>query len=62
VPEISEWWRDHKRELKYNHVSDVARMVLLYQYGGVYLDTDYLTLRPLTALKNTLGTSVLRGL
>jgi hypothetical protein len=30
------------------HVTDVLRMVILYRFGGVYLDADILALRPLT--------------
>lgn len=35
---------------KYAFVSDVARLVFLYQQGGIYLDTDVLMTKSLTTL------------
>src|SRR5699024_7215547 len=32
--------REAFKEKKYAFVSDVARVYALYQYGGIYLDTD----------------------
>jgi hypothetical protein len=32
------------------HITDVLRMVILYRFGGVYLDVDILPLRPIHAL------------
>lgn len=32
------------------HITDVLRMVILYRFGGVYLDIDILPLRPVHAL------------
>ena len=32
---------------KWAFVSDVARLLILYKYGGVYLDTDVELLKPL---------------
>lgn len=31
----------------YSHLTDVLRYALLYKHGGLYLDTDVLTLKPL---------------
>jgi len=53
--EIADWWKNNRKDLQYNHVSDIARLVLLYKYGGVYLDTDFVSIRSLTELRNTLG-------
>lgn len=40
----------------YSHVTDLIRLLVLYEWGGVYLDTDMVLVRPLTSLKmNTLG-------
>ena len=35
---------------KYAFVSDYARLAVLYEYGGVYLDTDVELVRPLDEL------------
>ena len=35
---------------KYAFVSDYARLVVLYRYGGIYLDTDVELVRPLDEL------------
>ena len=35
---------------KYAFVSDYARLVVLYEYGGIYLDTDVELVRPLDEL------------
>ena len=35
---------------KANHRSDLARYLLLYRYGGIYLDMDVLVLKPLLPL------------
>ncbi|XP_063099736.1 lactosylceramide 4-alpha-galactosyltransferase [Cavia porcellus] len=36
--------------------SDAARLALLWKFGGIYLDTDFIVLRNLRNLSNTLGT------
>lgn len=35
---------------KYAFVTDVARLMIVYQYGGIYMDTDVEVLRPLDDL------------
>lgn len=37
---------------KYAFVSDIARLYALYNYGGIYLDTDIEVLRPIDNLLN----------
>ena len=37
-----------------SHYSDLARMALVYKYGGVYLDLDILVLRSLVHMKNSI--------
>ena len=37
---------------KWGFVPDYARLDILYQYGGIYLDTDVEIIRPLTPLLN----------
>lgn len=36
-------------------LSDAARIALLWKFGGVYLDTDFIVLRSLSNLSNALG-------
>jgi mannosyltransferase OCH1-like enzyme len=44
----------------YSHFSDAFRVCVLWRWGGHYLDTDVLLLRPLTAIRNALGAEALR--
>ncbi|KAF6117112.1 alpha 1,4-galactosyltransferase (P blood group) [Phyllostomus discolor] len=37
-------------------LSDACRLALLWKFGGIYLDTDFIVLRSLRNLTNTLGT------
>ena len=40
----------------YAHEADLIRLILLYRYGGVYMDTDVILVKPLDPLTvNTLG-------
>lgn len=39
--------REAYQEKKYAYVSDYARLWILYQYGGIYFDTDVEVIRPL---------------
>ena len=39
----------------YSHVTDFLRLFLLYTYGGWYLDTDVVVLRPLDGLEDVIG-------
>lgn len=57
--EIKEWNEDNfdvnaipytaeaYRQKKYAYVSDYARFCILYQYGGIYFDTDVEVIKPL---------------
>lgn len=38
-----------------SHVSDIVRFLILYKFGGYYLDLDQLLLRPLPDLPNFIG-------
>ncbi|XP_075242583.1 lactosylceramide 4-alpha-galactosyltransferase-like [Convolutriloba macropyga] len=50
------------KRLQWNHplfllqLSDLMRAVMLYKYGGFYLDQDVLTLRDLTGIRNSIVT------
>uniref|UniRef100_A0A2N9FAN7 Alpha 1,4-glycosyltransferase domain-containing protein n=1 Tax=Fagus sylvatica TaxID=28930 RepID=A0A2N9FAN7_FAGSY len=37
------------------NLSNLMRLAILYKYGGVYLDTDFIVLKPFTGLKNSIG-------
>ncbi|KAK9986072.1 hypothetical protein SO802_031023 [Lithocarpus litseifolius] len=37
------------------NLSNLIRIAVLYKYGGVYLDTDFIVLKPFTGLKNSIG-------
>lgn len=37
------------------NLSNLMRLVVLYKYGGVYLDTDFVVVKPLTGLRNSIG-------
>ncbi|CAN6219270.1 unnamed protein product [Urochloa humidicola] len=45
------------RQTKYYplHYSELVRLAALYKYGGIYLDSDVIVLKPLTSLHNTIG-------
>ncbi|CAO1941559.1 unnamed protein product [Urochloa humidicola] len=45
------------RQTKYYplHYSELVRLAALYKYGGIYLDSDVIVLKPLTSLRNTIG-------
>ena len=42
-------------EYFYSHVTDFARMLALYRYGGTYVDTDLILLRSLDDVDNVIG-------
>lgn len=44
---INDYTREAFKEKKYAFVSDYARFWILYQFGGVYFDTDVELIRPL---------------
>ena len=37
------------------NLSNLIRLAVLYKYGGVYLDTDFIVLKSFTGLKNSIG-------
>ncbi|KAH9736435.1 Gb3 synth domain-containing protein [Citrus sinensis] len=37
------------------HLSDLIRLAVLYKYGGVYLDTDFVILKDFKGLRNAVG-------
>lgn len=56
------WLNDIKRGNKdpgeiplAQNLSNLMRLAVLYKYGGVYLDTDFIVLKPLTGLRNSIG-------
>lgn len=44
-----------KSPFNVSHLSDVMRTLLMWKYGGVYLDLDVVALRPLDDLTNAIG-------
>ena len=46
-PGFNQFTRDAYNAGKWAFVSDVARLYIIYHYGGVYLDTDVELIRPL---------------
>lgn len=56
------WFRELKKGKKdpgeiplSQNLSNLLRLVVLYKYGGVYLDTDFILLKPLKGLRNCIG-------
>lgn len=45
----------------FQHMADALRIVLLYKYGGIYIDMDVVILRSLACLRNTAGQVVSWG-
>ena len=43
----------NKSSYKVVHMSDVLRLLLVYLYGGFYLDLDYIVINDLTHYYNT---------
>ncbi|XP_047148053.1 lactosylceramide 4-alpha-galactosyltransferase-like [Vigna umbellata] len=39
----------------FQNLSNLMRLAVLYKYGGVYLDTDFIVLKPLSVLRNSIG-------
>ncbi|WVZ06804.1 hypothetical protein V8G54_020150 [Vigna mungo] len=39
----------------FQNLSNLMRFAVLYQYGGVYLDTDFIVLKPISVLRNIIG-------
>ncbi|XVF08259.1 hypothetical protein REPUB_Repub06bG0211400 [Reevesia pubescens] len=43
------------------NLSNLLRLAVLYKYGGVYLDTDFIVLKSFKGLKNTIGAQSING-
>ncbi|KAG5009977.1 Uncharacterized protein HKD37_07G019169 [Glycine soja] len=39
----------------FQNLSNLIRLAVLYKYGGVYLDIDFVVLKPLSLLRNSIG-------
>ncbi|XP_004492423.1 uncharacterized protein At4g19900-like [Cicer arietinum] len=39
----------------FQNLSNLIRLCVLYKYGGVYLDTDFILMKPLNGLRNCIG-------
>eukprot|EP01036_Dinobryon_divergens_P031403 gene31403-40792_t len=60
---LQSWWQEHTEfrgvltpfedDHRYSHLTDIIRLVVLWRYGGIYLDFDMLVLRPLTLFTNS---------
>merc|ERR1711865_1052573 len=54
---LSEYEKFRKHHHFYSHETDILRLLILHQFGGVYLDTDMYINKPLPiSLINVLGT------
>lgn len=51
-PYQNKFFIDALRKKKYAFVSDYLRVRVLYEFGGIYLDTDMLLLKPINTLLN----------
>ncbi|XP_051139442.1 uncharacterized protein At4g19900 isoform X2 [Andrographis paniculata] len=53
---FSSVWHEWKQTKHYpTHYSELIRLAALYKYGGIYLDSDVIVLKPLPQLNNTVG-------
>lgn len=51
----SVWFEWRKTRFYATHYSELVRLASLYKYGGIYLDSDIIVLKPLLALNNSVG-------
>ncbi|KAM7260221.1 hypothetical protein ACFE04_015962 [Oxalis oulophora] len=51
----SVWFEWRKTKFYSTHYSELVRLAALYKYGGIYLDTDIIVLKPLSSLHNSVG-------
>lgn len=51
----SVWFEWKKTKFYPTHYSELIRLAALYKYGGIYLDSDIVVLKPLASLTNTVG-------
>ncbi|KAK1426970.1 hypothetical protein QVD17_15652 [Tagetes erecta] len=56
-------WLDHIKKGKRNpgkiplgqNISNLIRLAVLYKFGGVYIDTDFIVLKDFSSLRNSIG-------
>ncbi|EPS72245.1 hypothetical protein M569_02514, partial [Genlisea aurea] len=49
-------WHESRRTKHYQiHYSELIRLAAIYKYGGIYLDSDVIVLKPLYELNNSVG-------
>ncbi|GLT59145.1 hypothetical protein SLA2020_319810 [Shorea laevis] len=51
----SVWFEWRKTKFYAIHYSELVRLAALYKFGGIYLDSDIIVLRPLSSLKNSIA-------
>ncbi|KAG5060361.1 hypothetical protein AAZX31_01G105400 [Glycine max] len=59
---VEAWFRELRKGRKdpgeiplSQNLSNLIRLAVLYKYGGIYIDTDFIVLKPLTGLRNSIG-------
>ncbi|CAE6036374.1 unnamed protein product [Arabidopsis arenosa] len=57
--EMKSFKRDPGRIPLHQNLSNLARLAILYKYGGVYLDTDFIVTRSFKGLRNSIGVQTL---
>ncbi|XP_076927343.1 uncharacterized protein At4g19900-like [Bidens hawaiensis] len=51
----SVWFEWRKTKFYPTHYSELIRLAALYKYGGIYLDSDVIVMKPLYSLTNMVG-------
>ncbi|RDX68277.1 hypothetical protein CR513_52752, partial [Mucuna pruriens] len=51
----SVWFEWRKIKFYSTHYSELIRLAALYKYGGIYLDSDIIVLKPISFLNNSVG-------
>ncbi|XP_068320626.1 uncharacterized protein At4g19900-like [Pyrus communis] len=51
----SAWFEWRKTKYYATHYSELVRLAALYKYGGIYLDSDIIVLKPLSSFYNSVG-------
>ncbi|XP_062187339.1 uncharacterized protein At4g19900-like [Phragmites australis] len=51
----SVWYEWQQTEYYPLHYSELVRLAALYKYGGIYIDSDVIVLKPLTLFRNSIG-------
>ncbi|KAH7545642.1 hypothetical protein FEM48_Zijuj01G0115000 [Ziziphus jujuba var. spinosa] len=51
----SAWFEWRKTKHYATHYSELVRLAAIYKYGGIYLDSDIIILKPLSLLINSVG-------